>query len=90
MHFSDFIIDERMMKKRINACWSLFKICEGCDMLIDVDIHVCSNCKAYRFTTDKEEVIKCALNLYKKYKHVFTNKDAVQSDDSGLNAGLDI
>lgn len=62
---SDTIIDE----------WYCFKVCEGCESVVDVFEVMCPVCRAYRFDESKERVISQADVLSNKYYDFITGKD---------------
>ena len=51
----------------VKRFWFGYKVCEGCDILLAEEMHVCPVCKAYRFNDSKECIITAAEKLLEKY-----------------------
>jgi hypothetical protein len=40
-----------------------YKICQGCDSIVEADVKICANCRAYRFESNARLVIAHAMLL---------------------------
>lgn len=52
-----------------------FKICEGCDSIVDISVDTCPNCHAYRFNSSEEAVVQQAETLGSREKTSVTSED---------------
>jgi rRNA maturation endonuclease Nob1 len=57
--------------------WYWFKVCEGCENVIDTGDAVCPVCKSYRFDENKKRIIERAKVVSDKYCD-FISKDSQQ------------
>lgn len=58
----DYTLEEKkeFMIKLIKKFWYGYKVCEGCDTLVNEEIPVCPVCRVYRFDNSKERVFEIA------------------------------
>jgi rRNA maturation endonuclease Nob1 len=47
--------------------WYWFKVCEGCENVIDIECPVCPVCRAYRFDETKKRIVDQAKIVSDKY-----------------------
>jgi recombinational DNA repair protein RecR len=50
----------KYMVKLIKKFWYGYKVCEGCDALVNEEVPVCPICRVYRFDNSKERVFEIA------------------------------
>lgn len=58
--------------RKIARNWFYFKVCDCCDAVVDISDPVCPMCNAYRFNTEKEEVIRATKRICNNYKEDLT------------------
>mgnify|MGYP001357054027 CR=1 FL=1 len=51
------------MALMVRSYWIEYKVCEGCDVVIEDSIYVCPVCKAYRFDKSKERIFQALEQL---------------------------
>ena len=47
--------------------WYWYKVCEGCESVVDITDHVCPVCKAYRFDENRKRIVEQAKIVSDKY-----------------------
>ncbi len=52
-----------------------FKICEGCESIVMINVQMCPNCHAYRFNQSEEDIIKHAEILGSREQQSVTSED---------------
>lgn len=53
--------------------WYWFKICEGCENIIDTIEPVCPICKSYRYNEERKDVIKRIYEVYDRFQSFIDN-----------------
>jgi rRNA maturation endonuclease Nob1 len=59
---------KQMIMEKVADEWYWFKVCEGCDAVVDTCDTVCPFCNAYRFDEERKRVIARAKELYNEYE----------------------
>lgn len=60
---------ERLQKaQEIASNPSAYKVCEGCDSIVELQTTLCPNCHAYRFDSSNVRVVDQAIFLGSKKK----------------------
>ena len=58
----DYTTEEKkeFMVKLIKKFWYGYKVCEGCDALVNEEVSMCPVCRAYRYDDSKERIFEIA------------------------------
>lgn len=48
--------------------WYWYKVCEGCESIVDISDAMCPVCRAYRFDKTKARVTLHAANVYDRFQ----------------------
>jgi hypothetical protein len=56
----------------IKKFWHGYKVCEGCELVVEDSIFVCPNCKAYRFDDSKERIYQSSEQMNAEVNRVLT------------------
>ncbi|CAB5226475.1 hypothetical protein UFOVP760_249 [uncultured Caudovirales phage] len=68
--------------KNIIHEWYWYKVCEGCESIVDVSDATCPICRAYRFDGSKKRVTAHAFNVYDRFQELI-DSDPGQWECSG-------
>jgi rRNA maturation endonuclease Nob1 len=50
--------------------WYWYKVCEGCESVVDISDATCPICRAYRFDRSEKRVISHAFNVYDRFQEI--------------------
>jgi len=73
---SDTAQQDRLAKAREIANNPVaYKVCEGCDSIVTVEVVICPNCHGYRFDGDPSRVVDQAVELGTREQRSVTADD---------------